>query len=74
VDGGLEALRSVPMGALETIFHAGKDSMQPDLEDRGFVERFVDHLLDGAADAPSDVFQRVCDLFDAAMAREESAR
>lgn len=74
VDGGLEALRSVPMGALETLFHAGKDSLQPDLEDRGLIERFVDHLLDGAADAPSDVFQRVCDLFDAAMAREESTR
>jgi hypothetical protein len=48
--------------------------MQPDLEARGFIERFVDHLLDGAADAPSDVFQRVCDLFDVAMAREESTR
>ncbi len=74
VDGGLEALRSVPMGALDTLINAGKDSMQPDLEDRGLVERFVDHLLDGAADAPSDVFQRMCDLFDAAMERSESSR
>ena len=74
VDGGLEALRSVPMGALETLYHAGRDSLQPDLEDRGFVERFVDHVLDGAADAPSDVFQRMCDLFDAAMERSESSR
>ncbi len=74
IDGGLEALRSIPMGALETVFRAGKDSLQPDLEDRGLVERFVDQLLDGAADAPSDVFQRVCDLFDAAMARGEPSR
>lgn len=74
VDGGLEALRSVPLGVLEGVFRAGKDSLQPDLEDRGLVERFVDHLLDGAADAPSDVFQRVCDLFDTAMAREEPPR
>ncbi|MBX7194043.1 MAG: hypothetical protein K1X94_18455 [Sandaracinaceae bacterium] len=74
VDGGLEALRAVPMGALETVFHAGRDSLQPDLEDRGLVERFVDHLLDGAADAPSDVFQRVCDLFDAALVKQEGSR
>lgn len=74
VDGGLEALRSVPVGTFETLLRAGKDSLQPDLEDRGLVERFVDHLLDGAADAPSDVFQRVCDLFDTAMNEQDGAR
>ncbi|MFN7700857.1 MAG: hypothetical protein ACK5U8_23385 [Deltaproteobacteria bacterium] len=74
VDGGLEALRSIPLGALETIWRAARESLQPDLEDRGLVERFVDHVLDGAADAPNDVFQRVCDLFDEAMAREEGTR
>lgn len=67
VDGGLEALRSLPFGVLELLYHAGKDSLRPDLEDRNFVERFVDHVLDGAADAPSDVFERICYLFDAAM-------
>ncbi|GAB4206225.1 MAG: hypothetical protein OHK0013_22700 [Sandaracinaceae bacterium] len=74
VDGGLEALRAVPVGAVEAIWNAGKQSLQPDLEDRGLIERFVDALLDGAADAPSDVFQRMCELFDLAMAREEAAR
>lgn len=74
VDGGLEALRSVPLGALEAVWNAGKQSLQPDLEDRGIVERFVDGLLDVAADAPSDVFQRMCDLFDLAIAREEASR
>jgi hypothetical protein len=74
VDGGLEALRAVPVGAAEAVWRAGKQSLQPDLEDRGIVERFVDGLLDGAADAPSDVFQRMCDLFDLAMAREEASR
>jgi hypothetical protein len=74
VDGGLEALRAVPLGAFEALFRAGKQSLQPDLEDRGLIERFVDALLDGAADAPSDVFQRMCDLFDLAVAREEATR
>ena len=74
VDGGLEALRAVPLGAFETVIRAGKESIQPDLEDRGIIERFVDGLLDGAADAPSDVFQRMCDLFDTAMARDEAGR
>lgn len=73
VDGGLEALRGVPVGVLESLVRAGRDAIQPDLEDRGIVERFVDGLLDGAADAPTDVFQRMCELFDAALAREGGA-
>ncbi len=73
VDGGLEALRAIPMGALEVLYHAGRDSLRPDLEDRGLVERFIDNVLDGAADAPSDVFERVCYLFDAAMLQRGEA-
>lgn len=73
VRGGLEALRSVPAGVLGTLLHAARESIQPDLEDRGFVERFVDHVLDGAADAPGDAFRRTCELFDEAMARSEGS-
>ena len=73
-NGGLEALRAVPVGALEALIRAGKDAAQPDLEDRGIVERFMDSLLDGAADAPSDVFTRMCELFDAALLRSEGDR
>ena len=73
-NGGLEALRAVPVGALEALMRAGKDAARPDLEDRGIVERFVDSLLDGAADAPSDVFARMCELFDTALLKTESDR
>ena len=73
-NGGLEALRAVPVGALEALIRAGKDAAKPDLEDRGIVERFMDSLLDGAADAPSDVFSRMCELFDAALLRSEDER
>lgn len=67
-DSGLEALRTVPVGVADLIARAGKAALQLDAEGRGPVERFVDALLDGAADAPSDLAQRMRDHFDAALA------
>jgi hypothetical protein len=67
---GLESLRSVPLGALEIVVRAAKAAMALDPEDRGPVERFVDALLDGAADAPSEWLERLRVLFDEALVRE----
>ena len=67
-DSGLEALRTVPVGIAELFVHAAKATVQLDTEGRGPVERFVDALLDGAADAPDDLMQRMRDHFDAAIA------
>ncbi|UJR80619.1 hypothetical protein [Sandaracinus amylolyticus] len=67
-DSGLEALRTVPVGIAELIARAAKAAFQLDTEGRGPVERFVDALLDGAADAPDDLVQRMRDHFDAAIA------
>lgn len=67
-DSGLEALRTVPVGIAEIVAHAVKAAVQLDTEGRGPVERFVDALLDGAADAPDDFAQRMRDHFDAAVA------
>lgn len=67
-DSGLEALRTVPVGIFELVVHAAKATVQLDTEGRGPVERFVDALLDGAADAPDDLMQRMRDHFDAAIA------
>lgn len=67
-ESGLEALRTVPVGIAEVVAHAVKAAFQLDTEGRGPVERFVDALLDGAADAPDDLAQRMRDHFDAAVA------
>jgi hypothetical protein len=70
---GLEALRTAPLGALEVIGAALRASVQPDAEARGPIERFVDALLDGLADAPEDLIQRMRDHFDAAIAARAGA-
>jgi hypothetical protein len=67
-DSGLEALRTIPLGIVDLVVRAGKAAVQLDAEGRGPVERFVDAVLDGAADAPDDLFQRMRDHFDAAIA------
>lgn len=67
-DSGLEALRTVPVGVIDLVMRAAKAAVQLDTEGRGPVERFVDALLDGAADAPDDLMQRMRDHFDAAIA------
>lgn len=67
---GLESLKSLPIGALEIVVRAAKAAVALDAEDRGPVERFVDALLDAAADAPSDWIERLRVLFDEALTRE----
>jgi len=67
---GLESLKAVPLGALDIIVRAAKAALAIDAEDRGPVERFVDALLDAAADAPSDWLERLRVLFDEALAHE----
>jgi hypothetical protein len=68
--GGLESLRSLPVGALEILVRAARAAVALDIEDRGPVERFVDALLDGVADAPSEWLERLRVLFDEALVRE----
>jgi hypothetical protein len=67
--GGLESLRALPLGAVDILMRAAKAAMALDPEDRGPVERFVDALLDAAADAPSEWFERLRVLFDEALVR-----
>ncbi len=67
---GLESLRTLPLGAFEVVASAARAAFAIDAEDRGPVERFVDTLLDGAADAPSEWSERLRVLFDEEFARE----
>ena len=71
---GLESLRTLPLGMLDVMMGAGRAAFAIDSEDRGPVERFVDTLLDGAADAPSEWSERLRVLFDEALAKEGLGR
>lgn len=67
--GGIDALRSVPLGLVQLVYRAGRAAIEVDAEDRGPIERFVDTLLDGLADAPASTNERLTEHFDAAIAR-----
>lgn len=67
--GGIDALRSVPIGAFELVYRSVRAAIDVDTEDRGPVERFVDTLLDGLADAPGGTVERLTEHFDASIAR-----
>lgn len=70
VDGVWAGLRSGPDGVLRTVQAAAGDVFRVDAEEgRTPVERLVDALLDGVADAPRGLFDRLTDAFDAAWAR-----
>ena len=68
-ESGLEALRTVPVGIFEVVRHAVTTTAKVDPEGRSVLERFVDSLLDGTADAPGDLMQRLRDHFDGALER-----
>ncbi|GAB5541601.1 MAG: hypothetical protein SangKO_013610 [Sandaracinaceae bacterium] len=68
-DAGIDALRTVPFG-LWGIFRRGFDAIvQADQEGRSVVERFVDAILDGLADAPNDLVDTLTHHFDQVLER-----
>lgn len=69
-DAGFDALRTVPLGVFDVVRDAFKVAIRKDPERRSVIERFVDALLDGAADAPSELVERLAVHFDQALAEE----
>ncbi len=70
---GLETLRDAPAGLVELLVRAGKAGAQSDRDGRTALERIADALLDGAADVPEGLLQRMCDHFDAALSGTSAA-
>lgn len=68
-DSGIEALKTAPLGVLELAARSVRAAAGVDTEDRGPIERLVDGMLDGLADAPQDAIDRLTELFDAALLR-----
>ena len=67
--GALDSLRAAPRGFWQTLSRAVRAVGHDDAEGRNVLERAVDALLDGAADAPGDVTARLCARFDALLAQ-----
>ena len=64
-------IRTVPLGLIG-IVRRGFDAMiSRDEEGRSPVERFVDAVLDGLADAPNDLVDTLTHHFDEALVRED---
>jgi hypothetical protein len=57
-ESGLEGLKTAPLGVIDLLARSVRAAANVDTEDRGIVERLVDSLLDGLADAPTDALER----------------
>jgi len=69
-EAGFDAIKSVPAGVFKIIRRAFDVLLDADPEGRSPIERFVDALLDGLADAPDDLVDTLTLHFDLAMAQE----
>ena len=59
VDGAADAIKSVPSGVWTTLVDTAKAVKGRDDEGRNVLERVVDAFLDGVADAPASVTERL---------------
>lgn len=70
-EGVLEALQSLPRGLYAMLADTMRAATQLDTEDRNPVERMIDVLLDGVADGPNELLDRLRGSFDSALERGE---
>lgn len=68
-EAGFDALRAVPFGLWKIFRRAFDVMLRADDEGRSPLERFVDAVLDGLADAPDDLVDTLTLQFDLAMAQ-----
>ena len=69
-EAGFDALKTIPLGLWQILRRAFDALIKADQEGRSPLERFVDAVLDGFADAPNDVVDSLTHHFDEAMARD----
>jgi hypothetical protein len=67
---GFDAIKTIPLGLWAILKEAFDALLAPDPEGRSPIERFVDAVLDGLADAPNDLVDTLTLHFDEALARE----
>jgi hypothetical protein len=69
-EAGFDAIKTLPVGLLRILKRSVDAAMAADPEGRSVVERFVDGVLDGLADAPDDLVDTLTLQFDRALERE----
>ncbi len=69
-EAGFDAIRTVPLGAFRILKRGADAVVAADAEGRSVVERFVDAVLDGLADAPDDLVDTLTLQFDRALERD----
>jgi hypothetical protein len=67
---GFDVLKTVPLGLFHILKVAFNELVRSDDEGRSPLERFVDAILDGLAEAPNDFVDSLTYHFDEALARE----
>jgi len=68
---GFDAIKTIPLGLWSILKDAFDALLRVDAEGRSPLERFVDEVLDGLAEAPNDLVDTLTLHFDEALAREE---
>lgn len=69
-EAGFDALKTIPVGAWRILQRAADALVNADAEGRSPIERFVDAVLDGLADAPDDLVDALTLQFDLALEEE----
>lgn len=69
-DAGFDALKTIPLGIWKVVRRGFDALLTPDAEARSPLERFVDAVLDGLADAPDELVDGLIHSFDEALAED----
>ena len=69
-EAGFDALKTIPAGLWQILRRAFDALVNADEEGRSPIERFVDAVLDGFADAPDDLVDALTLQFDLALEQE----
>jgi hypothetical protein len=70
-DAGFDVIRTIPLGIWAVLKKGFAAVAAADVEGRSPLERLVDALLDGLADAPDDLVLTLVHHFDAALESDE---
>lgn len=69
-DSGFDALKTIPLGVWKIVRRGFDAVITADTESRSPLERLVDAILDGLADAPDELVDTLIHNFDEALTRD----
>lgn len=69
-DSGFDALKTIPLGLWRVVRRGFEAVISADVEARSPLERLVDAILDGLADAPDELVDTLIHNFDEAITKD----